>query len=110
MVTSVSTTVSVDLIDVITVTLSSQQRQGSMRLSPRLATAMTDVTTIVAMIATTSMTTERGIIVTTNTITAKMMGVMTVTATMTTTVTAATAKSNLHHHHLKGATPMMRFN
>jgi hypothetical protein len=55
-------------------------------------------------------TTERGIAVMTSTITAEMIGVMTVAARMTTTVTVATARSDLHHHHLKGETPMVRFN
>jgi hypothetical protein len=42
------------------------------------------------------------IAVTTSTIIAEMIGVMTVAARMTTTIMAATARSDLHHHHLKG--------
>jgi hypothetical protein len=46
----------------------------------------------------------------TSAITVDMIGVMIVTARMTTTATTATARSDLHHHHLKGATPMVCFN
>jgi hypothetical protein len=63
--------------------------------------AMTDATTIVAM------TTMTG--VTTSAATAEMIGVMTNVARTTTTVTTTTAKSDLHRHHLKGATLMVRF-
>jgi hypothetical protein len=55
-------------------------------------------------------TTERVIAVMTSAITVEMIGVMIVTARMTTTATTATARSDLYHHHLKGATPMVCFN
>jgi hypothetical protein len=53
------------------------------------------------MTATTGVMTARMIAVTTSVMIAEMTGVMTDIATTT------TAKSGLHHHHLKGATPMV---
>jgi hypothetical protein len=80
-VTSVSTTVTVDLIYVITVTA-----------GPISATTI-------------------GIAVTTATMTnVEMIGVMIDVARMTTTATTTTARGILHDHHLKGATLMVHFN
>jgi hypothetical protein len=46
----------------------------------------------------------------TSAVTAEMTDVMIVTIRMTTIATTTTALSDLHHHHLKGATLMVRFN
>jgi hypothetical protein len=48
------------------------------------------------------------IVVTTSVTTAEMIDAMTDVAKTTTTATTTTAKSGLHRHHLKGATPMVR--
>jgi hypothetical protein len=112
MVTSVSTTVTVDLIDVITVTAGPivATTTGIDAIIVATTTAMTDATTIVTMIATTGVTTERVIAAMTSVVTAKMIDVMIAAARTTITATTATTMSDLHHHHLKGATLMVRFN
>jgi hypothetical protein len=113
MVTSISTTVTVDLIDVIAVTAGPivATTTGIDAIIAATTSVMTGATTIVSMTAMTGVTTERVIAVTTSTITAEMICVMAVAARMTTTVTAATARSDLHHHHhLKEATLMVHFN
>jgi hypothetical protein len=47
---------------------------------------------------------------TTSAVTNEMIDVMIVAARMTTTATITTARSDVHHHHLKVATPMVHFN
>jgi hypothetical protein len=64
--------------------------------------------TIVAMTVTTGVTTARMIAVTTSAMITEMTGAMTNVAKTTTPSTTITAKNGLHHHHLKGATPMVR--
>jgi hypothetical protein len=49
------------------------------------------------------------IAVTTSAVTAEMIGVMMDVARTTTAATTTIARSDLHRHHLKGATPMMHF-
>jgi hypothetical protein len=70
---------------------------------------MTDAMTIIAMTAVTGMTTARVITVTTREVTAEMIGVMIDVARTTTAATTTIARSDLHRHHLKGATPMVHF-
>jgi hypothetical protein len=65
-------------------------------------TAMTDVTTIVAMTAMTDAKITRMIAVTTSTTITGMTDVMTDIAKTTATATTTTAKNGLHHHRLKG--------
>jgi hypothetical protein len=72
-------------------------------------TTMTDVMTVVTTTATTGVTTARVIAVTTSAVTTEMIDVMIDVARTTTTATTTTARSDLHRHHLKGATPMVRF-
>jgi hypothetical protein len=67
-----------------------------------------DATTTVAMTVMIGVTTARVIAVTTSVTTAEMIGAMTDVTKTTTTATTTTAKSGLHRHHLKGATPMVR--
>jgi hypothetical protein len=71
---------------------------------------MTDATTIVVMTTVTGEMIERVITMMTSAVTAEMTDVMIVTIRMTTIATTTTALSDLHHHHLKGATLMVRFN
>jgi NifU-like protein involved in Fe-S cluster formation len=56
------------------------------------------------------MTTEKMITMMTSAMTAEIIGVMIDTVRTTTTTKTATAMRDLHHHHLKGATLMVRFN
>jgi hypothetical protein len=99
-VTNVSTTVTIDLIDVITVTTGPIV---AMTIGIDVITAaMIDMTTIVAMITTTDVMTARVIAVMTSVVTAAMIDVMIDNARMTTIATTTTARSDLHHHHLKG--------
>jgi hypothetical protein len=70
---------------------------------------MTDATTIVATTATIGVMNARVITVTTSAVTAEMIGVMIGVARTTATATITTARSNSHHHHPKGATPMVHF-
>jgi Na+-transporting methylmalonyl-CoA/oxaloacetate decarboxylase beta subunit len=111
-VTNVSTAVTVDLIDVVTITAGPivATTTGIDTIIVATTAVITDVMTIVATIATTGVMTERVIAVTTNTITAEMIGMMTIAARMTTTVTAAIARNYHHHHHLKGTTLTVCFN
>jgi hypothetical protein len=105
-VTSISTTITVDLIDVITVTAGPivAKTIGIDAIISATTSAMTNATTIIATIATTGVTTERMIAVMTNTMTAEIIDKMIVAARMTTI-----ARSDLHHHHLNGATLMVHF-
>jgi hypothetical protein len=111
-VISVSITVTVDLIDVITVTagLTVAMMTGIDAIITATTTAMTDATTIVATITTTGVTTERVIAMMTSAMTTEMIGVMIDAVRTTTTATTTTARSDLNHHHLKGATIMVCFN
>jgi hypothetical protein len=111
-VTSVLTTVTVDLIDVIIVTIGPIVTTTTRIDVITVATivAMTDATTIVATTATTGVMTARVIAVMTSAVTAEMIGMMIDVARTTTTVATTTARSDLHHHHHpKGATPMVHF-
>jgi hypothetical protein len=109
MVTNDLTTVIVDLIDVITMTIGPivATMTGIDVITTATNAAMTDATTIVAMIATIGVTTARVIAVTTSPVTAEMIGMMIDVAKTTTTAMTTTARSDLHRHHLKGATPMV---
>jgi hypothetical protein len=108
MVANASTIVTVDLIDEITVTAGPIL---AMTIGIDVITAVTtDVTTTVAMTTTTGMTTTEAIVVMIAmmivTMTDETTGVMTDVARTTTVPAATTAKSGLHHHRPKGATPM----
>jgi hypothetical protein len=111
MVATASTTVTIDLIDKIT-----------MIAGPILATitgidviiaAMTGVTTTVTMTVTTDVTTTEVIAATTNamitTTTDEMISAMIDIARMTTIATTIIRMNGLHRHHPKGATPMVRY-
>jgi hypothetical protein len=106
MVISASTTITVDLIDVITMTTGPivTMTIGNDVITVAVS-AMIDATTIVA---TTGVTTARVITVTINIVTAEMIGAMIDVARTTTTSTTTIARSDFHYHHLKGATPMVR--
>jgi hypothetical protein len=115
MVANISTTVTVDLIDEITVIA-----------GPILATmtvidviiaattaVMTGTTNVVAMTATTGVTTIGAIVVmiamTTSATTDEMIDAMIDVAKMTTIATTIIRRNGLHRHRPKGATPMVRF-
>jgi hypothetical protein len=111
MVATASTTVTIDLIDKIT-----------MIAGPILATitgidviiaAMTGVTTTVTMTVTTDVTTTEVIAATTNamitTTNDEMISAMIDIARMTTIATTIIRMNGLHRHHPKGATPMVRY-
>jgi hypothetical protein len=111
-VTSVSTTITIDLIDVITVTIGPiiAMTIGIDMITAATIAAMTDVTTMIATTTTTNVMTTRVITVTTSAVTAEMIDVMIDIARTTTTTTTTTARSDIHHHHHpKGATPMVHF-
>jgi hypothetical protein len=112
MVTSASTTVIVDLIDAITVIVGPiiATTAGIDEIIAATTAVVIDATNIVAMIAATDVMTARVIIVKISVVTTEMIDVMIVAARMTTTATITTARSNLHHHRLKGETLMVRFN
>jgi hypothetical protein len=111
MVTSTSTTVTVDQINVITVTAGPiiAMTTGIDVIITTTTTVMIDAMTIVVTTAMTGMTTARVIAVTTNAATAEMIGVMIDVSRTTTATTTITARSGPHRHHLKGATLMVRF-
>jgi hypothetical protein len=113
MVANALTIVTADLIDEITVTAGPilVMTIGINVIITATTAAMTDVTTTVAMTATTgAMTTEAIVmmiammIVTT---TDDMTDVMIDVARMTTDPATTTARSRLHHHRPKEATPMV---
>jgi hypothetical protein len=110
-VINTSTTVTVDLIDVIIATAGPTvaTATGIDVITTVTTAVMIDVTTIVATTTMTSVTTARVIAVMTSALTAEMIGVMIDIAKTTTTATTTTAWSDLHRQHLKGATPMVRF-
>jgi hypothetical protein len=78
MVTSALTTVTVDLIDVVTVTAGPivAMTIGIDEIIATTTASMIDAMTIVAMTVVTGMTTARVIAVTTREVTAEMIGVM----------------------------------
>jgi hypothetical protein len=112
MATNTSTTIIVDRIDAITVTVGPivATTIGIDMIIVVTTAAMTDAITIVIMIATTGAMTARVIAVTTSTVTDEMIDVMITAARMTTTATITTARSDLHPYHLTGATLTVRFN
>jgi hypothetical protein len=71
---------------------------------------MIDETTTIATTVMTGVTTARVIAVTTSVMTAEMIGAMTDVAKTTTTATTTITRSDLHRHHLKGATLMVPSN
>jgi hypothetical protein len=112
MVVNASTIVTVDLIDEIIVTVDPTLATtiGIDVIITATTAAMTDVTTTVATTATTGAMTAEAIVVMITvmivTTTNETTGVM-IDVTRTTTVPATTtARSGLHHHRPKGATPM----
>jgi hypothetical protein len=112
MVISASTTITVDLIDVIIGTTGPivATTTGIDVITVATTAMMTDATTIITTTATTGVMTARVIVVMTSVVTAEMISVMTGVmidvARTATTATTTIARSDLHHHHLKGATPM----
>jgi hypothetical protein len=108
-VTSATTIVTADLIDVITVIAGPivAMMTGIDMIITAIIAATTDVTTIITMTAMIDVRIARMIIVTTSATIAGVTDVMTDVARTTTTATTTTIKNGLHHHHLKGATPTM---
>jgi hypothetical protein len=104
-VTNASTTVTVSLIDVITVIAGSIV--AMMTGIDVIITATTDATTTITTTVTTRVTIARVIAVMTSVTTAEMIDTMTDITKTTTTATTTIAKSGLHCHHLKGATSMV---
>jgi hypothetical protein len=107
-VTSASTTVNFDLIDVITVTADPIVTMTTG--IDMIIVAMIDATTIGATTAMTGVTTARVTTVMTSAATVEMIGAMINVARTTTTATTTTTRSDPHRHHLKGATLMACFN
>jgi hypothetical protein len=113
-VANTSTIVTVDLIDEITVTASPilAMTIGIDVIIAATTAAMTDVTTTIATTAMTDeMTTEAiAVMITTMIVTTtnETTGVMIDVARTTTIPAATTARSGLHRHRPKGATPMVR--
>jgi hypothetical protein len=111
-VANTSTIITIDLIDEITVTAGPILAM-MIRIDVIIAATtavMTDVMTTVAMTATTgAMTTEVIVVMITMmivTMTDETTDVMIDVARMTTVPATTTARSGLHHHCPKGATPM----
>jgi hypothetical protein len=110
-VVNASKIITVDLTDEITVIVGSIL--AMMIGIDEIIAAMIDAMTTVAMTATTGVTTTGAIVVmiammivtTTN----EMIDVMIDVARTTTINTTTTERSGLHHHRLKGATPMVHF-
>jgi hypothetical protein len=107
-VTSALITVIVDLIDVITVTTGPIVAMTTG--IDMIIAAMIGATTTVAMTAMTGVTTTRVIVVMTSAVTTEMISAMINVTRMTTTATTVIARSDLHHHYLKGATLMVHSN
>jgi hypothetical protein len=111
-VANASTIVTVDLIDEITVTAGPilAMTIGIDVIIAATTAAMTDETTTIAMTATIgAMTTEAIVVMITMmivTTTDELTGVMIDVAWTTTVPVTTTARSRLHHHRPKGATPM----
>jgi hypothetical protein len=112
---NISTTVTADLINEITVTAGPilATMTGIDVIIAATTTAMTDATTTVAMTATTGVMITGVISVVIATMTSATTDEMTDTmldvARTTTITTTTTGRNKLHHHRLKGATPMACF-
>jgi hypothetical protein len=112
MVANVLTTVTIDLIDEITVIAGPilATMTGINVIISATTTAMTRATTIVVMTATTGVTTKGVIIVMIATMTSattdEMINAMIDVARTTTITTTIIRKNGLHYHRPKGATPM----
>jgi hypothetical protein len=106
------TTITVDLIDVITVIAGPiiATMTGIDMIIAVTIVAMTDVMTTVATTITTGVMTARVIVVTTSVTTDETINVMTDVTKTTTTATTTIEKSGLHHHRPKGVTPTVRSN
>jgi hypothetical protein len=106
MVANALTTVTVDLIDVITVITGPiiAMTTGIDVIITATIAAMTTVATTM----TTGMKTARVITATTSVMTNEMVDAMIDVAKTTTTATTTIARSDLRRHHLKGATPIVR--
>jgi hypothetical protein len=107
-VANASTTVTIDLIDEITVIVVT----GIDVIIAATTATMTGVTTTVAMTATRDEMATGVIIVmiatTTSATSDEMIDATIDVARMTTTTTTTIGKNELNHHHPKGATPMVR--
>jgi hypothetical protein len=105
-VTSDLTTVFINLINVITVIVGPvvTMTTGINLIIVTTTAAMAEAMTIVATITTTSEMTEIVIAAMTS---VEMIGVMIDVARTTIVAMTTTARSALHHHHLKGATLMV---
>jgi hypothetical protein len=103
-VTNASITVTVNLIDVITVIAGPivAMTTGIDLIITATTAAMIGAMIIVTTTAMTGVTTARIVAVTTSAVTAEMIGAMIDVARMTTTATTIVARSNLDRHHLKG--------
>jgi hypothetical protein len=114
-VANVSTTVTVDLIDEITVIAGPilATMTGIDVIIAATTAMMTDATTTVAMTATTGVMTTGVIVVmiatTTSATTDMMTDVMIDVARTTTITTTTTGRNELHRHRQMGATPMAHF-
>jgi hypothetical protein len=111
-VTNASTTVIVDLINVIIVIIGPTIAMmiGIDVIITMTTTATTDVTTIVTMTTMIGAMTARMIVMTTSAMIAETTDVMTDVAKTTTTTMTTIEKNELHHHCLKRATPIVRSN
>jgi hypothetical protein len=111
-VTSASTTITVDPIDVITVIAGPiiAMTIGINVIIDATTAVMIGVTTIVATTAMTVVMTARVIAVTTSAVTTEMIIVMIDDTRTTTIATTRITWSDLHRHHLKGATLMVHSN
>jgi hypothetical protein len=111
-VTNTSTTVIVNLIDVITMTAGPivAMTIGIDVIIAATTTVMIGATTIIATTTMTGVMTARVIVVMTSTVTAEMIGAMIDVDRTTTTATTTIARSNLQCHSLKGATLMVHSN
>jgi hypothetical protein len=114
-VANVSTTVTIDLIDEITVIACPilTMMTGINVIIATTTAAMIDATTTIAMTVMTGVTTKGVIIVTiattTSATTDEMTDVMIDVARMTTITTTTTGRNELYCDRSKGATPMARF-
>jgi hypothetical protein len=113
MVASASTIVTVDLIDEITTTVDSILAT-TIGIDVTIATTIAATTDVMTTVATTTPTGAVEAIVVMIavmiiTMTNETTGVMIDVARTTTVPTTTTARSGLHHHHPKGATPMVHF-
>jgi hypothetical protein len=109
-VANASTTVTVDLIDEITVIVGPilTTMTGIGVIIAATTAAMTGATTIVAMTATANVTTTGVIAAMIATMTSATTDVMIIVARMTTITTTTIGRNELHCHRPKWATPMVR--